>query len=255
VYSARLTVSDGTNSVQSGVMVIVVGNPAMGLQAAYGFEEGSGTTAGDVSGKSNSGTISGATWSANGKFGKALSFGSGSMVTVNDSASLDLTGAMTLEAWVYPTALNGSWMNLIFKPAGNPADAAPAYVLQGASSSSQVPSVYISPASGNLMAPTSLALNKWTHVATTYDGTTLQLYLDGVLVNTMPQTGSMTASSDALTIGGNVFSGQNWMGLIDEVRIYNRALNPTEIQRDMYSPVVGPSALPPSPTGLRIIPQ
>src|SRR4029079_11745467 len=101
---------------------------------------------GDVSGKNNVGSVSGATWTPNGKFGKALSFGSGSMVTVSDSASLDLTGAMTLEAWVYPTTLNGSWMNLIFKPVGDPADTAPAYVLQGASSASQAPSVYISPA-------------------------------------------------------------------------------------------------------------
>jgi PKD repeat protein len=254
VYSARLTVSDGTNSAQSGVITISVGNTGTGLQAAYGFEEGSGTMAGDVSGKSNSGSISGANWSANGKFGKALSFGSGSIVTVNDSTSLDLTGAMTLEAWVYPTTLNGSWMNLIFKPVGDPANAAPAYVLQG-SSSSQAPSVYISPASANLTAPTALTLNKWSHIATTYDGTTLRLYVDGALVNSMAQTGTMTTSSDPLTIGGNAFSGQNWAGLIDEVRIYNRALSSTEIQRDMNTPVVGVSGAPASPQGLKIVPQ
>ena len=74
-----------------------------GLVAAYGFEEGSGTAAADESGNGNDGSISGAVWSAAGRFGNALSFnGSSARVNVLDSPSLDLTTAMTLEAWVYP---------------------------------------------------------------------------------------------------------------------------------------------------------
>src|SRR5207248_1020612 len=79
-----------------------------GLVAAYGFNEGSGATVGDASGKGNTGTIANATWSTAGKYGDALSFnGTNSWVTVADSAALDLTTTMTLEAWVYPTAING----------------------------------------------------------------------------------------------------------------------------------------------------
>ena len=73
------------------------------LAAAYSFNEGIGTSAADASGNGNTGAIGGAAWIPTGKFGNALSFnGTSARVTVNDSASLDLTAAMTLEAWVFP---------------------------------------------------------------------------------------------------------------------------------------------------------
>ena len=76
-----------------------------GLVAAYAFNEGAGTTVADVSGNSNTGMISGATWTAAGRYGGALVFnGTSAVVTVPNAASLQLTTGMTLEAWVYPTA-------------------------------------------------------------------------------------------------------------------------------------------------------
>ncbi len=61
--------------------------------AAYGFNEGSGTTIADVSGNNNNGTLgSGVSWSTQGKFGNALVFnGTNGLVTIADSASLHLT--------------------------------------------------------------------------------------------------------------------------------------------------------------------
>src|SRR5262245_44687828 len=67
------------------------GGPA-GLVAAYAFDEGGGTAVGDASGNGNSGSVGTATWTSSGKFGSGLVFnGANSRVTVNDSASLDLT--------------------------------------------------------------------------------------------------------------------------------------------------------------------
>src|SRR5207244_2077070 len=83
--------------------------PPSGLVAAYSFNEGSGTTVGDASGNGNNGTVSNTSWSVSGKHGGALSFnGSNAWVTVPDSNSLDLTGGMTLEAWVDPASLGRS---------------------------------------------------------------------------------------------------------------------------------------------------
>ena len=63
-----------------------------GLVAAYGFDEGSGTTVTDASGNGNNGTVANGTWSTAGKFGGALSFnGTSSVVTVPNSASLQLS--------------------------------------------------------------------------------------------------------------------------------------------------------------------
>ena len=74
------------------------------------------TTAADASGRGNTGTISGATRTTTGKFGSALSFdGVNDMVTVADSASLDLTNRATLEAWVNPTALGSAWRTALLK--------------------------------------------------------------------------------------------------------------------------------------------
>ncbi|HLC43360.1 MAG TPA: hypothetical protein VJO34_17255, partial [Methylomirabilota bacterium] len=69
-----------------------------GLVAAYSFDENSGTTVADASGNGNSGTIFGATWSAQGKFGSALSFDG-----VNDrvtASPVTLGPSFTLMAWV-----------------------------------------------------------------------------------------------------------------------------------------------------------
>ena len=86
------------------------------LVAAYSFDEGAGTTVNDLTGNGNNGTISSATWTASGKFGKALSFnGNNSLVTIPDAAALRLTTGMTLEAWVNPAAVNTGWRDIIYK--------------------------------------------------------------------------------------------------------------------------------------------
>ena len=85
-----------------------------GLVAAYGFNENGGTTIADLSGNGHSGAVSGATWIA-GRFGSALLFDRvNDLVTVGDSNLLDLTGAMTIEAWVYPRP-SSSWRSILLK--------------------------------------------------------------------------------------------------------------------------------------------
>src|SRR6185437_3495139 len=77
-----------------------------GLVAAYSFDEGSGSTVADASGNGNNGTVTNGSWTT-GVHGDALSFnGSSTIVNVPDSPSLDLSNAMTLEAWVQDTALS-----------------------------------------------------------------------------------------------------------------------------------------------------
>ena len=171
--------------------------PTIGLVAAYSFEEGSGANVADVSLLGNIGTISGATWTTNGRFGKALSFDGSGQITVNDSAFLHLTTGMTLEAWVNPTAVGG-WRPIIFKQGF-------AYVLQGSSglSSASAPSLGGSFSPTNLFGTTALPLNTWSHLAATYDGTTMRLYVNGVQVASRAQTGPIKITTGALNIGGN----------------------------------------------------
>ena len=69
--------------------------------ALWHFDEGTGTTAYDASTNGNDGVVSNATWTTDGRFGSALVFdGENDYVKVPDHASLDLTGEVTVEAWV-----------------------------------------------------------------------------------------------------------------------------------------------------------
>ena len=230
----------------------MVGN-LNGLVAAYSFNEGQGGSVADASGMGNTGTIAGATWTSGGRYGNALAFdGASNWVTVNNAPALGLTGAMTLEAWVKPASLTG-WQSILYKerPAalGPPAqDAGPAWALY--SSDGTAPPALYGMAAGataatqwtHVTGPGLLALNTWTHVAGTYDGTTLRIYVNGVLVRSAAVlSGDLAVSNGALRIGGNAvslpFGGQFFKGLLDEIRIYNRALSKAEIQTDMNGPM------------------
>src|SRR5439155_6502492 len=83
-----------------------------------------------------------------------------------------------------------------------------------------------------------LPLNAWSHLAATYDGAALRLYVNGSEVGSTPLTGDVTNAPGKLTIGGNDVWGEFFTGLIDEVRVYNNALSPAQIQDDMNTPIL-----------------
>src|SRR5205823_8390013 len=238
--TARARDAAGNQTTSAAVTVTVNNTAPTGLVAAYGFNEGSGTTAADASGRGNTGTLSNATWSASGKYGGALSFnGVNAWVTVADAASLDLTGALTLEAWVNPIAIV-TGRTVILKEAGTEE----VYSLYADENMPRpLAAVRINSAYSTTTGTTQLPINTWTHLASTYDGTTLRLYVNGTQVGSTPTTGNIDVSSGVLRIGGNAIWGEYFSGLIDEVRIYNRALTAAQIQTDMNTPVGSPEQL------------
>ena len=164
-----------------------VGDDGVGLASAavepgcaYAFDGGR-RVGGRVSGNGNGGQIGSATWLATGKSGKALSFnGSNARVTGpgGDLAAV-LTTGMTLEAWVYPTTVNNKWRDVLYK--GNDD-----YFLMATSTTSSRPATggtYSAPRRHKLVGPTAITANTWTHLAATYDGTQLRLYVNGTQVD------------------------------------------------------------------------
>ena len=218
-----------------------------GLVAAYAFDEGSGSVVADASGNGNDGTVANATWAAVGEHGGALVFdGSSSLVTVPDSPSLRLSSAMTLEAWVDPASGSGSSRDLVYKGDDN-------YYLEASSAPGGVPAAGSSfgGSYGEVYGSGALPTGVWTHLAVTYDGSTLRLYVNGTLVASNAHAGAMPGSSDPLQIGGDSLYGQFFQGMIDDVRVYNVALTPAQIQSDMATPVAPPvsDTEPPSAPG------
>ena len=89
--------------------------PAVGLVAAYAFDEGAGASVADGSGNGNVGTVTGATWTR-GRYGNALRFdGAGDVVRVPPSTSLDVGSELTLSAWIRPAASQGGWRTIIYR--------------------------------------------------------------------------------------------------------------------------------------------
>jgi hypothetical protein len=84
---------------------------------------------------------------------------------------------------------------------------------------------------------TAVPVNRWSGVALTYDGAALRLYVNGNQVSDHRTTGSIQTPDTPLWIGGNRPYGEHFRGLIDEVRVYDRALRRDEIRKDMATPV------------------
>ena len=218
------------------------------LVASYSFDAGSGPTLADISGRGHAGTISGATWSAAGKNGGALSFdGVNDWVTVADTAALDLTTAMTLEAWVRPTSTN-RWRTVALKEqTGNLV-----YAVYGNNSGQRASAnLWLGSSEKEARSASQLAANTWTHLAATYDGATIRVYVNGALSGSTATTGSMPASTGPFRIGGNAVWDEFFAGQLDDLRLYNRALSATEVQTDMATPVGPP---PPSDTQAPTVP-
>jgi len=223
-----------------------------GLVGYWNFNEGAGTTIHDLSGFGNDGVLvneTGSTWTTSG-FGGALHFdgtvGSGSTrVEIADSASLRLSNAFTFAAWVYCENPNrdapifakegpGGLLSYWFGNFGNSGaghwgalfdqDGYQGWDFNGRDQGSCPQAV-------------------WTHLAVTWDGSTVSYYTNGILTNTASWNGTIHTSSARLFIGSNseyTFEGNAtaYEGSLDELRIYNTALSAGEIRALVPEPSV-----------------
>jgi hypothetical protein len=202
---------------------------------AWNFNETSGSQVQDRSGKANNGTISGAT-RVTGKYGRALRFdGVNDMVTVPDSASLDLSSAMTIEAWVNPSALGKAWRTVVLKEQSRQL----VYGLYACDKTGFPSGHVFSNQQWAVQGRGALPLNSWRHLAVTWDGATLRIYVNGAFVaQRATSTTRIVNSAGALRFGGNTSWANEWFkGAIDDIRIYNRNLSAAELSKDMNTPV------------------
>jgi len=209
----------------------------MGL---WHFDEGTGAALTDGSGNGNNGAFSGSpAWSTAGKFGYALNFnGTSDYVSIPDAPSLDidsLTGAITMEAWIYPhTSGSGIWRSIISKKAISGGSAVNYQISLDQTTgnllfySGHYPQIWIS--------SVSVPLNQWSYVAVTLQASEgrLRFYRNGVLLDStvtyLGDGGSFgPANSTVLTIGTAGMTTECFDGLIDEARLTNRVLSSTEI--------------------------
>jgi hypothetical protein len=244
-YSYRVRASDAAMNLSGYSNVASAMTPAApsGLLAAYAFNEGTGTTTADATGKGHTGRlVGGATWTNTGRYGKAISFnGSTGYVDIGNAADLQITGSMTWSAWIYATANPADDGQIISKSTG------PGWQLKTSPDTGpHTFGVAVSPTSNSITqrySTTVRQLNTWYYVTGVYDATahTLNIYVNGVLDNGV-LLGTVPASqynAPANVSIGRRNAGFYFQGTIDEVRLYSRALTQAEIQADMNT-AVGP---------------
>jgi len=173
--------------------------------------------------------------------GSALDFGGGDYVFCGNDESLEITAQITAEAWVYPRSTQ--WMGLVSK--GDDAVRHDDYGLwlnnRRVEFSFNWPerwSVY--PNGDRFIGNNQIPLNGWSHVAGTWDGSKVRLYINGQLDREFDWTYGINASKAALYFGVNPGGGDEYFnGMMDEVRIWSRALDGQEIEGNMYRALEG----------------
>jgi hypothetical protein len=230
-------VSDGQGGLAAGMVNVNVTS----LVLALGFNEGEGLVAADSSGLNNKATLkNGAAWTFEGAYGGGIAF-DGINDVLSVAAHPSLNGKhVTVEAWVLPTDIDG-WRTILLKQLSTSTSMGLTYALYANSAEDGGPGAYVRPSGMSsdqrVNAFDPLPTLEWHHVAMTYNGSAMSLYVDGFLVAARKTQTTLSSSSLPLFIGGNPLWGEFFKGTIDEVRVYNRALSEGEIVADMFTPV------------------
>lgn len=238
-WAGDLTV-DNLTVVQEGVVygrLTLPGAPTDGLKLFYNFDADEGGVATDRSGNGNTGVVSGATWTTNGASGAAYSFdGINDYIQASDSASLDIRGALSISVWAKDVSTGAPVRALVMKH-NDSADRAYALYMDNVGATLQLSSS----GAENLYQIRTLqcpATGVWTHIVTTWDGTPNaggKIYFNGAEQSLQTTRTNFLGtnifnSSQPLRVGAK--SNGNWWfrGMLDDARVYNRALSAAEVK-------------------------
>jgi predicted ribosomally synthesized peptide with SipW-like signal peptide len=194
---------------------------ASGLVGYWPLDTVEDGVAEDVSGNGNDGTVVGDVSSVDGQVAKAGAFdGDDDYVEIDDDTSLGVTN-VTVSAWVYR---DGS-KNRSYVVDGRDHN----YGIKLEDGTGKPLFFVMAPDSDSLTASQPIPDQTWTHVAGTYDGSDVKLYIDGTIEKTGGGAGDIDTSSGEARIGDYIRDGYSFQGQIDDVRIYDRALSEAEV--------------------------
>ena len=235
----------------------------LGISAGYAFNEVSGTTTADASANGITGTlVNGPTFTTAGQYGNAVALdGINDYVNLGNPTALQLTGSMTVSAWINASSFPVDDAAIVSKRSSG--QIVGFQLDTTVDRGTRTIGFKLTNSSGGQMiryGATTLQPNTWYYVTGVYNASsqTIDVYLNGQLDNGVLQgtvTASQQNSTANVTIGRRAGStGFEFSGRIDDVRIANHALTQDQIQTDMVTPLgaaPGPDTVAPSvPTGL-----
>lgn len=208
------------------------------LAASWSFDSDTAEDVEDVSGNGHDG-VGLETEIVEGKFGNAMSFdGTNSQVEVPHDEILNFADGVTVEAWTKPSSYND--LSAVAQKWGD-GSGRRQYLLCFVGPKVRF---YISGSGGTWPSAESAAIveiDEWTHIAGTYDGSTIRVYINGELDAEAPSDEGLFGSDIAVWIGGygpddEFGNNRHFPGVIDEVRFWDGALSEKELQASMSSP-------------------
>ena len=208
-----------------------------GLLGYWAFDEASGATANDSSGNLNTGTIEGnaISW-ANGIFGNALNFENQTQVVISNSPSLNPFSAITISTWLKADHWGAASYNPRILEKGTSENQ---YALLSTSSGQL--EFLLSGVSNGVLVANAPSPRSWHQVAGAFDGSSMTLYVDGQVAAQQTASGVLAMTSDSLVLGNKPSGSASNMfnGVLDDVRIYGRALSAAEIAQMYNADTIG----------------
>lgn len=191
----------------------------------------------DSSGNGNNGTsVNGATTGSVSKYGRAGTFDGTDFVSINDSPTLHGVGALSVSIWLYPTGLDGiKSPGLVAKRWGYGDRAEYSVFLWNDGSQHNALYVDIDTENDRFAANRRFDNDTWYHVVVVFDGALphdqrVSVYVDGQLDSMHAESSSALAPYDSpVEVGRLRNGGDSFIGAIDEVAIWKRALSPSEV--------------------------
>jgi hypothetical protein len=241
-YHFRVRSKDGANNSSTGTDVMFrtsasgadegagEGAGADEALASYGFDEALGSATADTSGHGFGGTlVNNPVWTS-GRSANALAF-DGVNDKVSLPASLDIAKLpFTLEAWIMPTS-RADWRG-IFSKRSSYSRTQMRFDVGLAIATGRV---YVTTAQSVVTFSYSPPLNNWTHIAVVAESSGTKLYVNGALKQTLAPVFLGSKANAPVAIGNTGDNDDPFAGIIDELRLYDRALGASEIQADMTS--------------------
>lgn len=235
----------GCSQGRLDVVVPVPNSLTQGMEAHWPCDEGSGATLGDIPSHSYDGTILGATWLIPGHFGNALHFNSGNSVIVSGSgfpqAKLDWSVSLWVrpqpQDWVVGGDFANSYITLISTEIGLSGGWEMNAQLIAGDTTWKYSFAYPNPGDAGSSAYEHydcdcLDVGLWTHVVAVVDSSVMKIlfYKNGVLDGEKLITDTIHSGSNALYLGTWSGGGRNFVGDLDDIVIYGRALTAAEVK-------------------------
>ena len=209
-----------------------------GLVLYMPLDEGNGKSTEDFSENGFTGELNGGAKWVDGKLGKALEFSASSdFVAVEDDAAFHIEDEITQAAWIYlnrlpsahaivfGTRMGGGGRHIGFGYGMNPANGI---------------KVWTNGAGGGFLDindnKTGLDTDKWYYLAYTHTSDNkglVEIYVDGEVTHSQDSNNPVAPAGATSQVQIGTWSGEAWPGIVDEVRLWNRALSPDEVKESM----------------------